>query len=270
MGGGARARLARRGARGRARDRQDAPGKGVRPHGARAGRDGAGGQLPRGDPRSLPAVRAGAAPLHRLLPSGRAGRAGHPAARAARRDRARARGLRAPRTGRRGLGAEQERFRLFEAVSSLLADAAHLRPLVLFLDDLHWADQSSLLLLRHLARSAKGAPLMVLGTYRPVEVERRASARRSARRAAPRASAGAAVVVGTRRGRGRRADRGSHRATGAARVRAPCRGAQRGQPVLHRGAAARRRRGVRLGCGGGRRAGQRQGPVAAPPARSRR
>ncbi|HEY7932226.1 MAG TPA: AAA family ATPase [Solirubrobacteraceae bacterium] len=72
--------------------------------------------------------------------------------------------------GPTGLGAEQERFRLFEAVSSLLADAAHLRPLVLFLDDLHWADQSSLLLLRHLARSAKGAPLMVLGTYRPVEV----------------------------------------------------------------------------------------------------
>jgi class 3 adenylate cyclase/tetratricopeptide (TPR) repeat protein len=77
-----------------------------------------------------------------------------------------------PRTpyGPTGLGAEQERFRLFEAVSSLLADAAHLRPLVLFLDDLHWADQSSLLLLRHLARSAKDAPLMVLGTYRPVEV----------------------------------------------------------------------------------------------------
>jgi DNA-binding SARP family transcriptional activator/class 3 adenylate cyclase len=73
--------------------------------------------------------------------------------------------------GPTGLGAEQERFRLFETVSSLLTDAAHLRPLVLFLDDLHWADQPSLLLLRHLARSAKGAPLMVLGTYRPVEVD---------------------------------------------------------------------------------------------------
>ncbi len=69
-----------------------------------------------------------------------------------------------------GLGAEQERFRLFEAASSLLVEAAHLRPLVLLLDDLHWADQPSLLLLRHLARSAKDAPLMVLGTYRPVEV----------------------------------------------------------------------------------------------------
>jgi DNA-binding SARP family transcriptional activator len=56
--------------------------------------------------------------------------------------------------GPTGLGAEQERFRLFETVSSLLTEAAHLRPMVLFLDDLHWADQSSLLLLRHLARSA--------------------------------------------------------------------------------------------------------------------
>ena len=72
--------------------------------------------------------------------------------------------------GPTGLDAEQERFRLFEAVSSLMADAAYLRPLVLFLDDLHWADQPSLLLLRHLARSARDAPLMVLGTYRPVEV----------------------------------------------------------------------------------------------------
>jgi tetratricopeptide (TPR) repeat protein len=70
-----------------------------------------------------------------------------------------------------GFGAEQERFRLFEAVSSLLADAAHLRPLVLVLDDLHWADQPSLLLLRHLAHSAQGAPLIVLGTYRPVEID---------------------------------------------------------------------------------------------------
>ena len=69
-----------------------------------------------------------------------------------------------------GLGAEQERFRLFEAVSALLADAAHVRPLVLFLDDLHWADQPSLLLLRHLARSARDTPLMILGTFRPVEI----------------------------------------------------------------------------------------------------
>ncbi|HEY7983534.1 MAG TPA: AAA family ATPase, partial [Ktedonobacterales bacterium] len=75
-----------------------------------------------------------------------------------------------------GLGAEhervpeQERFQLFEAVCAVLAEAAHLRPLVLFLDDVQWADPSSLLLLRHLARAAQDAPLLVLGTYRPSEV----------------------------------------------------------------------------------------------------
>ncbi len=68
------------------------------------------------------------------------------------------------------LGAEQERFRLFEAVCALLTDAAQVRPMVLFMDDLHWADQPSLLLLRHLARSAQDTPLMVLGSFRPVEV----------------------------------------------------------------------------------------------------
>jgi len=72
--------------------------------------------------------------------------------------------------GPTGLSAEQERVRLFEAVSSLLAQAAHQRPLVLVFDDLHWADRASVLLLRHLARSAEDAPLMVLCTYRQVEV----------------------------------------------------------------------------------------------------
>ena len=88
---------------------------------------------------------------------------------------------------------------------------AHLRPLVLFLDDLHWADQSSLLLLRHLARSAKGAPLMVLGTYRPVEVGDEhplAEALAELRRARMLPAAG---VVGLDEAEVRRADHGSHR-----------------------------------------------------------
>src|SRR5918994_3176463 len=44
------------------------------------------------------------------------------------------------------------------------------RPAILVLDDLHWADDASLLLLRHLARSAADAPVLVLGTYRETEV----------------------------------------------------------------------------------------------------
>lgn len=63
------------------------------------------------------------------------------------------------------LGAEEERFRLFDAVARWL-QAAGQEPLVLALDDLHWADRDSLNLLRHVARLAPGARLLVLGTYR--------------------------------------------------------------------------------------------------------
>ncbi|HKP90608.1 MAG TPA: AAA family ATPase, partial [Thermoleophilaceae bacterium] len=69
--------------------------------------------------------------------------------------------------------AEQERFRLFEAVASLLADAAAARPLVLVLDDLHWADDATLMLLRHLARSFGSAQLMVVVTFRGTELDPR-------------------------------------------------------------------------------------------------
>ena len=68
---------------------------------------------------------------------------------------------------------EQARFRLFDAVTTFLQRAAHRRPLVLLLDDLHWADRPSLLLLEFLAREISGTPLLVLGTYRDVEVSRR-------------------------------------------------------------------------------------------------
>jgi class 3 adenylate cyclase/tetratricopeptide (TPR) repeat protein len=69
----------------------------------------------------------------------------------------------------RGEG-EGERYALFDAVSSLLREASRTRPTILVLDDLQWADPPSLLLLRHLVRSAHGAPLLILGTYRDTEV----------------------------------------------------------------------------------------------------
>jgi class 3 adenylate cyclase/tetratricopeptide (TPR) repeat protein len=68
-------------------------------------------------------------------------------------------------------GADQERFRLFEAVVSLIGEAAAARPLVLVLDDLHWADEATLLLLRHLVRSRGSAQLMLLVTYRATELD---------------------------------------------------------------------------------------------------
>jgi len=54
-------------------------------------------------------------------------------------------------------------------VAALLARAAR-QPLALLLDDLHWADEASLALLRALGQAVAGAPLLVLGTYRPEDL----------------------------------------------------------------------------------------------------
>jgi class 3 adenylate cyclase/tetratricopeptide (TPR) repeat protein len=75
-------------------------------------------------------------------------------------------GLREPAAGDPAAG----RYRLFEAIGTLLREVACRTPLILVLDDLHWADKASLLLLRHIARSSEEAPLLILGTYRDVEL----------------------------------------------------------------------------------------------------
>jgi class 3 adenylate cyclase/tetratricopeptide (TPR) repeat protein len=67
---------------------------------------------------------------------------------------------------------EEARFRLFDSVTSLLLAAARDRPIVIVLDDLHWADEPSLLLLRFAARELASSGLLVLGTYRDVELGR--------------------------------------------------------------------------------------------------
>ena len=67
---------------------------------------------------------------------------------------------------------EQARFRLFDSITTFLKNASRSQPVVLVLDDLHWADKPSLLLLQFLARELRGARLMVLATYRDVELRR--------------------------------------------------------------------------------------------------
>lgn len=64
------------------------------------------------------------------------------------------------------------RFRLFAAAGELLTAAAGRGPLLLLLDDLHWADVPTLSLLQFLAAELAGVPLLVVGTYRDVEVGR--------------------------------------------------------------------------------------------------
>ena len=61
---------------------------------------------------------------------------------------------------------ETDRYRLFEAVVTLLGAIAASEPLLLVLDDLHWADRPTLQLLRHLIRSPLAANVKILGAYR--------------------------------------------------------------------------------------------------------
>ena len=68
------------------------------------------------------------------------------------------------------LEAEQARFRLFFSVTTFFKNISRSQPLVLVLDDLHWADSSSLLMLEFLTREITASPLLILGTYRDVEV----------------------------------------------------------------------------------------------------
>jgi class 3 adenylate cyclase/tetratricopeptide (TPR) repeat protein len=72
-----------------------------------------------------------------------------------------------------GADPETERYRLFEAVTGLLEAATDAAPVVLVLDDLHWADRPSLILMRHLARSPRLRRLLILGTYRETDLDRR-------------------------------------------------------------------------------------------------
>jgi DNA-binding SARP family transcriptional activator len=64
-----------------------------------------------------------------------------------------------------------ERRRLFDAVCATLLALAGNRPLVLYLDDLQWADATSLELLSHFSGWIAQAPVLVLGAYRAHEVE---------------------------------------------------------------------------------------------------
>jgi DNA-binding CsgD family transcriptional regulator len=67
---------------------------------------------------------------------------------------------------------EQARFRLFDSVARFLNRASHNQALMLVLDDFHWADQPSLLLLEFLARNLESSPILMLCPYRDIEISR--------------------------------------------------------------------------------------------------
>src|SRR6266511_3548476 len=66
---------------------------------------------------------------------------------------------------------EAARFRLFDSLAGFFRAAAARRPLLLILDDLHWADAPSLALLRFVSRELEHASLLVVGIYRHAEVD---------------------------------------------------------------------------------------------------
>ena len=67
---------------------------------------------------------------------------------------------------------EQARFRLFDSITAFLKTASQRQPLTIVLDNLHWADKPSLLLLEFLAQEFADSRLLVIGTYRDVDLSR--------------------------------------------------------------------------------------------------
>jgi GAF domain-containing protein len=70
------------------------------------------------------------------------------------------------------LQSDEERFRLLDSVVRLLLARSSKAPVLLCLDDLQWADRGTIAMLRHVARLAPQCRILVLGTYRDVEVDR--------------------------------------------------------------------------------------------------
>ena len=67
---------------------------------------------------------------------------------------------------------EQARFRLFDSITAFLKSASQSRPLMIILDDLHWADKPSLLLLQFVVRELSNGRILLVGTYRDMELSR--------------------------------------------------------------------------------------------------
>ena len=67
---------------------------------------------------------------------------------------------------------EGAQFRLFDSVTSFFARASERGPLVIMLDDLQWADKSSLLMLQHAAIELTRSRVLLVGTYRDTDLTR--------------------------------------------------------------------------------------------------
>ena len=109
-------------------------------------------QLLRSDPADRKRLERAAAPLYRMMPQLRRPDERTPSGPA--------------RVGGSTDDGGEARFRLFDATSSFLRAAAGGRGLVIVLDDAHWADAATLLLLRHLVRELGLSPVLFVVSFR--------------------------------------------------------------------------------------------------------
>jgi adenylate cyclase len=65
---------------------------------------------------------------------------------------------------------KKEKDRIFERVLQLIIETSKDEPILLVLEDIHWADTSSLQLLQYVARNTKDSRVFIVGTYRPEEL----------------------------------------------------------------------------------------------------
>ena len=68
-----------------------------------------------------------------------------------------------------------QQFRLFDAYAEFLRAVAAKAALVITLDDLHWADQSTLLLLQHVGRELARSRILIVGNYRDTDISRQSA-----------------------------------------------------------------------------------------------
>ncbi len=69
------------------------------------------------------------------------------------------------------LDPQAEQQRLFENILAFFATLSGQKPSLILLEDVHWADQASLALLRHLARRLRSRRVLIIATYREVELD---------------------------------------------------------------------------------------------------
>ncbi|MEM3397277.1 MAG: tetratricopeptide repeat protein [Thermoplasmata archaeon] len=66
---------------------------------------------------------------------------------------------------------DTERDKMFGTITDLLIEISKVHPITIFIDDLQWADTGTLQLIHYIARNIKQARVLLLGAYRPEDLQ---------------------------------------------------------------------------------------------------